>query len=104
MILVSQPCVYGTTYSLTANIRMPDFGFKLHKWRPERIVGGNLDVNLVSTTFVGSIRGSWEDSSKVCHIILPADWLRRNLRVGIGMDVGQFLGDAPSPIASHCVS
>lgn len=88
---------------MTANIRMPDFGFKLHEWRPERVIGGNLDVNLVCATFVWSIRGSWEDSSKVCHIILPAHGLRRDLRVGIGMDISQFLGDAPSPIASHVV-
>lgn len=102
-MFMHRPCLCRATHCLTANIRMPDFGLKFHNWRPERVIGGDLDVNLISTTFVWSIWRTWEDSSQVCHIILAADGLRRDLRVGIGMDISQFLGNAPSPVASHNV-
>lgn len=82
---------------------MPNFGLKLHDWRSERVVCGNLDVDLVSTAFVRGIWGTWEDSSQVRHIILAADGLRRDLRVCVGMDISQFLGNTPRPITSHSV-
>lgn len=62
--------ISGVTYSLTADIRMPDLRGELAEWRPERIVIRYLNIYVKCSTFVRCIRWSTELTMKMCKVIL----------------------------------
>lgn len=88
-------------YRLAADVRMPHFGFKLHDWRAERIIGGDLDVDTVVATLIRRIRGPWEGTTEMCDILMIANGLNLDLRSLVFMDVGKFFGHPAHAITSH---
>jgi hypothetical protein len=50
--------ISGWTYSLTADVGVPDFGIELHGGGAKRIVGVNLDVDDVGASFIWRARGT----------------------------------------------
>jgi hypothetical protein len=55
----------GCTYRLTADIRVPDFGVKLHNRRPKWIFVWDFDVYDEVATFIGRAWGTSELSLQV---------------------------------------
>lgn len=85
---------------MTADIWMPHFGLKAHGRRAERVVGRDDDVNVVSTAFIWSSGGSRKRASEMREII-SINGFSRDLRMRVRLNVGEFLGHATHPIASH---
>lgn len=86
---------------MTADVRMPDLGHKLHMRRSKWIIVGDFDVDCIGATFVGCSRRSWECASKMREIITTVQWLSRDLRLCVGVNVGDLFGDTPRTIARH---
>lgn len=86
---------------MAADIGMPDFGLEFHDWGPERVIGGNFDIDIISATLVRSTRGPWKRATQVCYILLFIHRHSCNLGLGIGMDVGNFLANSAHSITRH---
>lgn len=86
---------------MTANVRMPDLGHKLHMGRSKWIIVGDFDVDGIGATFIGCSWRPWERASKMREIITTVQWFSRDLRLCVGMNVGDLFGDTPRTIARH---
>lgn len=67
---------------------MPDLGLEAHVRWPERVVGGNLDVNQVLSALVWCVGGAEELAQQVCEVIAATCRVDYNLRVLVIVDVG----------------
>lgn len=80
---------------------MPDLGYKLHVGRPKWIIVGDFNVDGIGSTFIGCSWRPWERASKMCKILPTVQWFSRDLRLCVGVDVGDLFGDTPCSIGRH---
>jgi hypothetical protein len=61
-------CLKGT-YGLGADIRVPDLCLKAHDRRPERVLAGDLDVDMEGAALVRCVWRSEELASEMCEVV-----------------------------------
>lgn len=91
------------TYRLTADIWMPDLGLELHDRRTERVFIGYLNVHKICTVFVGRAWGAFEGTPEMSEVVTTSQWISRDLRMRIRVDVCDFFRDTAVAIGSHGV-
>lgn len=89
------------THSLATDIRMPDFGYKFHHRRAERVFGGYLDINIIGSFLVGSSGRPSKGASQMCQIISAPNRISQDLRVLVCMDICELLGDTAGTVRCH---
>lgn len=88
------------TYSLRADIRMPDAGFELHGRRPKGIFDGDANVDGVLAALVRRVWWPWEGGLEVCKVI-AAGTCGFDARVAVLLDIGELFRDAAHAVACH---
>lgn len=92
----------GTTYGLTADVGMPNFGIELHNRRAEGVFGWDLHVNDIAPPFVRRARRTKDASLEVCQVIATLGRLGRYIRVGnIDTHVAQLFGNTAHSAGRH---
>ena len=65
------------TYSLAADIRVPDFGIKFHYRRSEWVVIRYLHINNVVSPFIRCARWAFERTLEMCKVVPIAHRIRK---------------------------
>lgn len=87
---------------MRADVRVPDLGLEFHVRRPERVLAGNLDIDLEGSSFVWRVRWPKELTSEMCQVIAVPRRLYYDLREFVVLDIGDLFGDASSTVRGHC--
>lgn len=86
---------------MAADVWMPHFGLKLHEWRTEGIIGGDLDVDTVCAALIRRVGWPWKITTEMRDIFMITNRLNFYLRTLVVNDVGQFFGHTAHAITSH---
>ena len=79
------------THGLTADIRMPDLGSKLHDRRSKRIFAWNVYINIILSPLV---RRSWRTTKRASQFrYVAANRFCLYLGLCVRMEVGKFFRD-----------
>lgn len=77
---------------------MPELGLELHDGGTEGVIGGDLNIYVVSAALIRGVRWPIETSPQVCDIISLLD---RDIGMLIILDLEEFLGDTTGSVGGH---
>jgi hypothetical protein len=91
----------SSTYSLTAHIGVPDFGSKFHDGWSERIFARDIDIDFILASLIWCPWRAAERAFQLCDIL--AHGFGVDVRLGVRVKVGKFLGDSAGLVRGHRV-
>jgi len=89
------------TYSLTADIWVPQLCLERHLRRSEWVFLRNFDVHYICASFIRCIWWSWKGCMQMRQIRTSICCFCQYLRLDIALDICQLLGNAADPVRSH---
>ena len=92
------------TYCLAADIRMPNSSLESDKRRPERVSGGDSDLDMVGATLIRRTWRARERATEISDVSLIAHWLCEDLGLAVRVDISELLCDTAGSIGSHRAS